>query len=219
MPLLWLAYRIYASAVIGFPDLCLSCDWLTEFMPLLWLAYRIYASLALYSKLLIHVWISQLAHALLPRTYLLMPMVEYMLLECPIRAPHPQMGHSDWTLLTTSVSPLASSDMCVAIGQVQEYSVWSAYRIYASLVIGLPDLCISCDWLTGFMPLLWLANRIYATPVIGLLVLCLSCDWLTGFMPLLWLAYRIYASPVIGLPDLCLSCDWLTWFMPLLWLV
>jgi hypothetical protein len=46
-----------------------------------------------------------------------------MLLECPIRAPHPQMGRSDWTLLTTSVSPLASSDMYVAIGQVQEYSV------------------------------------------------------------------------------------------------
>jgi hypothetical protein len=52
-----------------------------------------------------------------------MPIVEYMLLECPIRAPHPQMERSDWTLLTTSVSPLASSDMCVAIGQVQEYSV------------------------------------------------------------------------------------------------
>jgi hypothetical protein len=46
-----------------------------------------------------------------------------MLLECPIRAPHPQMGRSDWTLLTTSVSPLASSDMYVATGHVQEYSV------------------------------------------------------------------------------------------------
>jgi hypothetical protein len=45
------------------------------------------------------------------------------LLECPIRAPHPQMGRSDWTLLKTTVSPLASSDMYVAIGQVQEYSV------------------------------------------------------------------------------------------------
>jgi hypothetical protein len=33
------------------------------------------------------------------------------------------MGRSDWTLLTTSVSQLASSDMYVAIGQVQEYSV------------------------------------------------------------------------------------------------
>jgi hypothetical protein len=33
------------------------------------------------------------------------------------------MGRSDWTLLTTSVSPLASSDMYVAIGHVQEYSV------------------------------------------------------------------------------------------------
>jgi hypothetical protein len=51
-----------------------------------------------------------------------MQIVEYMLLECPIRAPHPRMGRSDWTLLTTSVSPLASSDMYVAIGQVQEYS-------------------------------------------------------------------------------------------------
>jgi hypothetical protein len=46
-----------------------------------------------------------------------------MLLECPIIAPHPQMGRSDWTLLTTSVSPLALSDMYVTIGQVQEYSV------------------------------------------------------------------------------------------------
>jgi hypothetical protein len=55
-------------------------------------------------------------------TYQLMPIVEYMLLECPIRAPHPQMGRSDWTLLTTSVSLLASSDMYVATGQVQEYS-------------------------------------------------------------------------------------------------
>jgi hypothetical protein len=41
----------------------------------------------------------------------LMPIVEYMLLECPIRAPHPQMGRSDWTLLSTIVSQLASSDM------------------------------------------------------------------------------------------------------------
>jgi hypothetical protein len=49
--------------------------------------------------------------------------VKYMLLECPIRAPHPQMGRSDWTLLTTSVSPLASSDMYVTTGHVQEYSV------------------------------------------------------------------------------------------------
>jgi hypothetical protein len=49
--------------------------------------------------------------------------VEYMLLECPIRAPPPQMGRSDWTLLTTSVPPLASSDMYVATGHVQEYSV------------------------------------------------------------------------------------------------
>jgi hypothetical protein len=49
--------------------------------------------------------------------------MEYMLLECPIRAPHPQMGRSDWTLLTTSVSPLVSSDMYVATGHVQEYSV------------------------------------------------------------------------------------------------
>jgi hypothetical protein len=47
---------------------------------------------ALYSKLLTHVWISQLAHALLPRTYHLLPIVEFMLLECPIREPHPQMG-------------------------------------------------------------------------------------------------------------------------------
>jgi hypothetical protein len=76
----------------------------------------------LYSKLLIHVRISQLAQALLPRTYHLMPIVEYMLLECPIKAQLPQMGRSDWTLLTTSVSLLASSDMYVAIGQVQEYS-------------------------------------------------------------------------------------------------
>jgi hypothetical protein len=48
--------------------------------------------------------------------------VEYMLLECPIRAPHPQMGRSDWTLSTTSVLQFVSSDMYVAIGQVQEYS-------------------------------------------------------------------------------------------------
>jgi hypothetical protein len=47
------------------------------------------------------------------------------LLECPIRAPHPQMGRSDLTLLTTGVSPLAPSDMYVATGQVQEYSVGS----------------------------------------------------------------------------------------------
>jgi hypothetical protein len=33
------------------------------------------------------------------------------------------MGHSDRTLLTTSVSPLASSDIYVATGHVQEYSV------------------------------------------------------------------------------------------------
>jgi hypothetical protein len=52
-----------------------------------------------------------------------MPIVEYMLLECLVRAPNPQMGLSAWTLLTTSVSPLASSDMYVATGQVQEYSV------------------------------------------------------------------------------------------------
>jgi hypothetical protein len=80
---------------------------------------------ALYSKLLLHVCISQLAHALLPHTYHLMPIVEFMLLECPIRATHPQMGRSDWTLLTSSVSPLASSDMYVATGQVQEYSVYT----------------------------------------------------------------------------------------------
>jgi hypothetical protein len=51
-----------------------------------------------------------------------MPIVEYMFLECPIRAPHPQMGRSYWTLLTTSVSALESSDMYVATGHVQEYS-------------------------------------------------------------------------------------------------
>jgi hypothetical protein len=52
-----------------------------------------------------------------------------MLLECPIRAPHPQMGRSDWTLLTTSVSQLASSDMYMTIGQVQEYSVQYFYEV------------------------------------------------------------------------------------------
>jgi hypothetical protein len=91
----------------------------------------------LYSKLLIHVWISQLAHALLPRTYHLMPRMGYMLLECPIRASHPQMGRSDWTLLKTSVSPLVSSDMYVATGQVQEYSALgnSDYMLYLNAYI------------------------------------------------------------------------------------
>jgi hypothetical protein len=42
----------------------------------------------------------------------------HVAIECLIRAPHPQMGRSDWTLLTTSVSPLAFSDMYVAIGHV-----------------------------------------------------------------------------------------------------
>jgi hypothetical protein len=64
----------------------------------------------------------------------LMPIVEYMLLECPIRAPHSQMGRSDWTLLTTSVSPLASSDMCVATGHVQECSVDSGVQIKVSFL-------------------------------------------------------------------------------------
>jgi hypothetical protein len=76
--------------------------------------------------------ISISAHALLPPTYHLMPIVEYMLLECPIRAPHPQMGRSDWSLLTTSVSQLTSSDMYVAIGKVQEYS--ACWRLHSHIL-------------------------------------------------------------------------------------
>jgi hypothetical protein len=74
-----------------------------------------------------------------------------MLLECPIRAPHPQMGRSDWTLLTTSVSRLALSDMYVATGHVQEYSAlrfllplrfWHVIPCTANLYRSL--LCKSC---------------------------------------------------------------------------
>jgi hypothetical protein len=39
------------------------------------------------------------------------------------------MGRYDWTLLTTSVSPLVSSDMYLATGQVQEYSVQKGISI------------------------------------------------------------------------------------------
>jgi hypothetical protein len=71
-----------------------------------------------------------------------MPIVEYMLLKCPIRAPHPQMERSDWTLLTTSVLPLASSDMYVAIGQVQEYSEYAKQCFIISLKLLLVQFSI-----------------------------------------------------------------------------
>jgi hypothetical protein len=47
---------------------------------------------------LLLVVIDQKALALMPRTYHLMPTVEHLLLECPIRACHPQVECSDWTL-------------------------------------------------------------------------------------------------------------------------
>jgi hypothetical protein len=51
------------------------------------------------------------------------------------RAPHLQMGRSDWTLLTTSVSPLASCDIYVATGQVQEYSAAAQGHKYQMYIL------------------------------------------------------------------------------------
>jgi hypothetical protein len=79
-----------------------------------------------------------------------MPIVKYMLLECPIRAPHPQMGRPDWTLLTTSVSQLALSDMYVAIRQVQEYSE-CAPSSKESLVCCALNMALKCP--IGFVAL------------------------------------------------------------------
>jgi hypothetical protein len=78
------------------------------------------------SRSVIHVWISQLAHALLPRTYHLMPIAEYILLECPIRAPHPGMVRS---------VPVFKSQVCKLEGQITNVSTnrseWNVSYFFA----------------------------------------------------------------------------------------